>query len=79
MGTAFIKTLLGFYEARRHHKVLKKAAHNKNVNMSDKCAICKKKIETTFLNKIMGTFVGKKVVCSECQSKYKEKLKEELK
>ncbi|MBI4448283.1 hypothetical protein HY643_04845 [Candidatus Woesearchaeota archaeon] len=47
--------------------------------MADKCAICNKKIETTFLNKINGTFIGKKTVCSECQSKYKNKLKDELK
>lgn len=38
-----------------------------------KCDICKKKIEMTFLNKIVGTYVGrgkkKRVVCSECQKK----------
>ena len=38
--------------------------------MAEKCAICKRKVEVTFLNKIRGTFVGKKAVCSECQSKY---------
>ena len=49
-----------------------------------KCAICKNKIEETFLNKIIGTHVkdkkGKKyVVCFECQSKFptkEEKLKQ---
>jgi DNA-directed RNA polymerase subunit RPC12/RpoP len=38
-----------------------------------KCAVCGKNIETTFLNKIVGTMVridGKKhYVCSECQKK----------
>ncbi len=39
-----------------------------------KCALCGKKIETTFLNKIIGTYVkvnGKMYpVCRECQKKY---------
>lgn len=40
-----------------------------------KCEICKKNIETTFLNKIIGSYVkdkkGKKhMVCPECQQKY---------
>jgi len=40
-----------------------------------KCEICGKKIETTFLNKIVGTRIRdakgkKKLVCSECQKKY---------
>jgi len=40
-----------------------------------KCAICGKKIQTTFLNKIIGTYIrdkkGKKrTVCNECQKKY---------
>ena len=39
-----------------------------------KCDICKAKIRETFLGKILGTRVGKKVVCFECQSKYKNKL-----
>ena len=39
-----------------------------------KCSICSKKIETTFLNKLVGTYMknekGKrKPVCSECQKK----------
>ena len=42
-----------------------------------KCSICNKKIETTFLNKIVGTVMkveGKeKAICSECQSKLKSK------
>jgi len=43
-----------------------------------KCKICKKKIEETFLKKILGTFVkdakGKKyTICQECQKKYKTK------
>jgi len=36
-----------------------------------KCELCKKNIETTFLGKIMGTFImkGKKkyALCFECQ------------
>ncbi|MBW2997349.1 hypothetical protein KY349_03355 [Candidatus Woesearchaeota archaeon] len=43
-----------------------------------KCAICKKKIVGTFLNKPIGTYVkdkkGKKhTVCSECQKKFASK------
>ncbi|HII29857.1 TPA: hypothetical protein HA317_02230 [Candidatus Woesearchaeota archaeon] len=45
-----------------------------------KCQICKKKLEETFLNKIVGTVVrdnkGKKhVICSECQGKLRDKEK----
>ena len=43
-----------------------------------KCEICKNKIEETFLNKVIGSYVkdekGKKhPVCSDCQKKYKTK------
>ncbi len=43
-----------------------------------KCEICKKKIEETFMKKIVGTYVkdqkGKKhIICSECQKKFKTK------
>ena len=43
-----------------------------------KCEICKNKIETTFLKKIVGTIVkdekGKKhSICSNCQSSLKNK------
>lgn len=43
-----------------------------------KCKICKKKIEETFLKKILGTYIkdekGKKhPVCPECQKEYKTK------
>ena len=42
-----------------------------------KCSICSKKIEETFLNKIVGTIMKvdgkKKAVCSECQKKLKTK------
>lgn len=43
-----------------------------------KCAICKKKIEETFLKKILGAYIknekGKKyTICPECQKKYKTK------
>jgi DNA polymerase II large subunit len=42
-----------------------------------KCDLCGQKIQTTFLNKLIGTFVkdkeGKqKVVCSDCQRKHKD-------
>ena len=35
-----------------------------------KCAICGEKVEEIFLGKIKGTYVGKKVVCRECQKNY---------
>lgn len=42
-----------------------------------KCEICDKKVLTTFLDKIRGTYfmLGKKkrAVCSECQRKFTEK------
>lgn len=43
-----------------------------------KCEKCKKKINTTFLNKLVGTVAkdkkGKKhYICAECQKKYKDK------
>ena len=46
-----------------------------------KCDICGKTIETTFLNKLLGTYIkdskGKlHPVCFECQKKFK--TKEEL-
>jgi len=50
-----------------------------------KCEICKKRIEETFLKKILGTYVkdekGKKhAVCFECQKKFpsKEELLKKL-
>ncbi len=49
-----------------------------------KCDICRKKIETTFLNKIIGTRIrdskGKKrAVCNECQKKHPgEELRKKL-
>ncbi len=49
-----------------------------------KCDICNRKIETTFLNKLVGTMIKnskhkKKYVCNECQRKYsKEDLKTKL-
>jgi protein-arginine kinase activator protein McsA len=47
--------------------------------MAKKCSICKEKIETIFLEKIKGTQIGKDYVCSSCQKKYKDKVKEMLK
>jgi len=44
-----------------------------------KCAICSEKIETIFLDKIKGTYIKKKTVCSNCQREYKDKLKEKIK
>ncbi|MBI2663933.1 hypothetical protein HYX10_01170 [Candidatus Woesearchaeota archaeon] len=50
------------------------------------CEICKSKISTAFLNKILGTHLkdakGKKhVICFECQKKFpaKDKVLEQLK
>jgi len=50
-----------------------------------KCEICRKKIEETFLKKILGTYVkdekGKKhAVCFECHKKFpsKEELLKQL-
>ncbi|MBI2667464.1 hypothetical protein HYX17_01705 [Candidatus Woesearchaeota archaeon] len=45
-----------------------------------KCHICKDKIEETFLNKLIGTYINKKSVCSVCQKQYsKEELIEKTK
>ena len=43
-----------------------------------KCEICKKKVGETFLNKVLGTYIkdekGKKrLICFECQKKFKGK------
>jgi len=44
-----------------------------------KCSICSKKIEETFLKKIVGSYVKKKgsskkhAVCFECQKKFRTK------
>ncbi|MBI2657132.1 hypothetical protein HYX08_00380 [Candidatus Woesearchaeota archaeon] len=43
-----------------------------------KCSICNKAVETTFLNKILGTYIkdsGGKLhpVCFECQKKFSSK------
>ncbi len=46
--------------------------------MAEKCKICGSKVEKTFLDKIKGTYVKKSIVCSECQRKYKDKLKEKV-
>ncbi|MFH1588959.1 MAG: hypothetical protein ABIB43_00120 [archaeon] len=45
-----------------------------------KCDVCGKKVETTFLNKVIGTYMKnkkskKKLVCKKCQ---KENSKENL-
>mgnify|MGYP000557215865 CR=1 FL=1 len=52
-----------------------------------KCEICRKNIETTFMGKILGTYIknekGKKhSICFECQKKFnnnKEKILENIK
>ena len=48
-----------------------------------KCDICGNKIEEMFLGKIKGIYVKKdkktKVVCDNCQKKYKDKIAEQLK
>ena len=46
--------------------------------LAEKCALCKEKIEETFLGKIRGTFIGKKVVCSTCQKKFGVDLAKQL-
>jgi len=43
-----------------------------------KCSICNKKVQTTFLNKLLGTYIKdkkgkKKAVCFECQKKFPDK------
>ena len=48
-----------------------------------KCEICNKKLETTFMNKIIGTVYtkGKKhhPVCKDCQSRHSDKeIREKL-
>ncbi|MDD5178298.1 MAG: hypothetical protein PHT54_03400 [Candidatus Nanoarchaeia archaeon] len=44
-----------------------------------KCSICHEKVEETFLEKIKGSFVKKKPVCSNCQKKYtKEEILEKI-
>ena len=43
-----------------------------------KCAICNEKIEKTFLNKIKGTYVKGKTVCSKCQRKSGKDLKDKI-
>ena len=48
--------------------------------MALKCELCKEKVETTFLGKISGTYFGsgkkKKAVCSSCQKKFGDKVKD---
>ena len=39
-----------------------------------KCSLCNEKIETGLLDKIKGAYIKKKIVCSSCQSKYKEEI-----
>lgn len=48
-----------------------------------KCEICRKEIESTFMNKILGTYMkderGKKhAICFECQKKFNNNKKEIL-
>tara|TARA_B100000315_G_C14232056_1_gene431442 strand:+ start:98 stop:244 length:147 start_codon:yes stop_codon:yes gene_type:complete len=46
-----------------------------------KCALCGKKIETTFLGKLKGTYLKKKPICSPCQKdlpNLKEKITKKL-
>ncbi len=47
-----------------------------------KCEICHEKIDVLFLGKIDGTYIKKdkklKAVCSSCQRKLKEKIKDAL-
>ncbi len=47
-----------------------------------KCDVCGEKIDSLFLGKIVGTYVRKdkklKTVCSNCQRKLGNKVKEEV-
>lgn len=48
-----------------------------------KCSNCGQKIEKTFLNKLVGTYIKKKgkkkPVCNDCQEKFgEEELKEKI-
>lgn len=44
-----------------------------------KCSLCGNKVDTGILDKIKGTYVKKKVICSDCQKKFKDKLLEKVK
>lgn len=54
--------------------------------MSEKCSLCGKKIEETFLGKLSGTIVKIRkgeaneifYACDDCQKKFGNKIKEEL-
>jgi len=54
--------------------------------MGEKCELCKEKLGTTFLDKIVGTQIkvgtgeaSKKVfVCPACQKEHKNNLKEKI-
>jgi rubrerythrin len=47
-----------------------------------KCEICSKRLETTFMNKIVGTYIvngkKKKAVCPACQKDNGPKLREKI-
>jgi hypothetical protein len=43
-----------------------------------KCSLCGEKIELGVLDKINGTYIKKKAVCSACQKKYKDKILEKV-
>jgi|TARA_Y100000310_G_C20566494_1_gene755761 hypothetical protein len=46
-----------------------------------KCSLCDEEIKTTFLDKLDGTFINKKPVCSACQKeahKEKKNLKDKV-
>ncbi|MBC8501076.1 MAG: hypothetical protein ISS25_02850 [Nanoarchaeota archaeon] len=49
-----------------------------------KCDVCGKKVETTFLAKVVGSYIKnkkskRKLVCNKCQQKYsKEQLLKKL-
>ena len=49
-----------------------------------KCEVCKKKVNETFLKKVIGTYIkdekGKKhLICFECQGKFDNNKEEMLK
>ncbi|MEK6937350.1 MAG: hypothetical protein AABW58_04740 [Nanoarchaeota archaeon] len=43
-----------------------------------KCSLCNEKVDTGILEKVKGTYIKKKLVCSNCQKKYKDKLTEQV-
>lgn len=43
------------------------------------CELCGEEVKLTFLDKLVGTIIHDKCVCSACQREHKEKLSEKVK